>query len=227
MKLGKFILHYNTPELTEKLCKVIPDAIVIDNGSDDDKRYTGSNRYVYIKNGLGFTKGWNYCVKLFFNAYDYFWLMNSDIEISEVDVLHIENLIKEGYDMFTPSFNSWMPFLNNKKSNSVREVRFIEFTAPVISKKTFETIGIFDEIFERGYGVEFDFCHRAHVAGLKMWVDDITSFKHIGQQTINKHEGINTYSKKANKELIDGLQLKYGDTWREVIFADTDLKSPY
>ena len=33
MKLAKLILHFNTPELTAKLCRMVPGAIVIDNGS--------------------------------------------------------------------------------------------------------------------------------------------------------------------------------------------------
>ena len=34
MRIAKLILHYNTPELTLRLCQMVSDAIVIDNGSD-------------------------------------------------------------------------------------------------------------------------------------------------------------------------------------------------
>ena len=38
MNIAKLILHFNTPELTLRLCEMVPDAIVIDNGSDKDMR---------------------------------------------------------------------------------------------------------------------------------------------------------------------------------------------
>lgn len=226
--LGKFILHYNTPELTQKLCESVPDAIVIDNGSAPDKRYMGPNRCIYIKTGLGFTKGWNYVLKLFIDAYDYVWLMNSDIVIKNADVMLMEELVKSNiYDMITPAYNSWMPFLNNANTGGVREVPMIEFTAPIISTRALKLTGLFDERFALGYGVEFDLCYRWRQAGLKMWCDDLTNFNHIGQQTINNNGGINAYASVADKELRMGLQEKYGTDWRTIVFDGTGMKCPY
>lgn len=227
MKLAKLILHYNTPELTAKLCEMVPDAIVIDNGSTNT--FSGANRVIRLPENYGFTKGWNEGIKRVYDEFDAFWLMNSDIKVSKQSIERVESLINEkGIDIFTPSYNCWIKNAQNKGTNGVREVKVIEFTAPIIHKRVFEKIGFLDNRFVRGYGVEFDYCYRARKAGFKIWVDDASQFYHIGQQTISTQtDGIIPYSQAANLELTRGLIAIYGEKWRDIILAGVDMNSDF
>ncbi len=231
MKLGIFILHYNTPELTESLHKMVPEAIVIDNGSDpgkkpivfsSDKRYSDCDVHLLDKN-YGFTAGWNKAVEHFYNEFDAFWLMNSDIIVSRHCIKRISELMeRHEINIITPAFNCWMNTTRNRNAHGTREVKVIEFTAPVIKKQVFEKVGFFDERFARGWGVEFDFCHRARKAGFKIHVDDGSNFFHMGQQTINATVGYAEYGPKAHHEMESGMSAKYGLNWKKSLYGDKD-----
>lgn len=232
VRLGKLILHFNTPELTEELCRMVPGAIVIDNGSTD-KPYRGKNRCIRQEN-LGFTKGWNAAIKALFDEFDAFWLMNSDIQPQGGCVNRVEDILNNRPDVlfFTPTYNCWMKHCQPSSSKFqvpssklLVETNVMEFTAPVIRKKVFDKIGFFDEIFMRGYGVEFDFCYRARMAGIQMHVDHGSRFYHLGQQTISKHGGVISYSKVANAELHNGLRAKYGPNYGNLLLYGLRIKT--
>jgi GT2 family glycosyltransferase len=218
MIVGKLILHYNTPELTNGLCKSVPDAIVIDNGSEPGKEYTGRNECIRLDKNYGFTIGWNKGIKAVYDRFDAFWLMNSDIEITDKSIKRIcELLLRPEISMITPSYNCWLKMVHNRGTNSVREVSCLEFTAPVIKKSVFKKIGFFDERFTRGYGVDFDFCLRMQKAGLRIFVDDHSSFIHKQHQTIKLEMEVSEYSRLAVNELRSVMSEKYGEKWREMI----------
>jgi GT2 family glycosyltransferase len=227
MKVAKLILYYNTPGLVDDLCRLMPDAIVADNGSDENKKYTGPNRCIRMDN-LGFTKGWNQAVKTVWDEYDAFWLMNSDIELTAASIRRVEEVMADdNVDILTPSYNCWIKTCQNLKSGGLREIKVCEFTAPIIKKRVFEKIGMMDERFVRGYGMEFDFCYQARLSNFRLWVDDASAFYHKGQKTIGKHEGIMEYSKVANFELNKGMLDKYGIGWRDIVFKSCDMTSDF
>ena len=224
MKTGIFILHFNTDELTNKLCEVIPESIVIDNGSDIP--YSGNNKTLRLEKNYGFTIGWNKAIQHFYSEFDAFWLMNSDIIISRESIERIIYLVKNNLvaDIITPSYNCWMKHCNNQNSHDIRNVSVIEFTAPVIRKKVFEKIGFFNELFSKGWGVEFDFCFRAKESGFNIVVDDDSNFFHIGQQTINITKGgYNVYGTAAHNEWEHGMKKTYGDNWQLKLFKDSNF----
>lgn len=226
-RLAKMILHYNMPELTEALCRMVPDAIVIDNGSS---KYPYKGRNKVIRQGdFGFTKGWNEAIKRLFDSSDAFWLMNSDIRITEKSIRRVESVLETRPDIrfFTPAYNCWMKHCQQIQGAGLVECDVLEFTAPVIRKDVFIDLGFFDELFARGYGVEFDFCYKARQAGIKMWVDHESEFYHLGQQTISKHEGLLAYSAKANFELTHGLMNRYGTEYFERIFGGLTIKTDF
>lgn len=218
--LGKLILHYNTPEMTERLCRMVPGAIVIDNGSTEYP-YKGANRCIRQEN-LGFTEGWNHAIKTLWNEFDMFWLMNSDIVIDPESVKRVEWIVAAYPNVlfFTSAYNCWIKGSQPKENTGLAETSLIEFTAPVISKDVFEKIGFLDNLFPKGYGVDFDYCFRARQAGIQMYVDHYSCFYHLEHQTIEKYEGFMQYSKNASQEMEAGLSLKYGSDYRTLIFKD-------
>lgn len=218
MKIAKLILHFNTPELTASLCRQVgPDAIVIDNGSTPGKNHSGANRCIRQKN-LGFTAGWNVAIMTLMDEFDAFWLMNSDIEISQESINRVQELMDTGlYPILTPSFNCWMHQCRNQGSGIVREILCLELTAPVIRKDVFERIGFFNATFNLGSGVDFDFCLRAQKAGIKIYCDDNSSFLHLVHSTIKTVSTVAEYSRKANVEMNAGMEQIYGRNWKELI----------
>jgi GT2 family glycosyltransferase len=226
-RLAKLILHFNTPDLTASLCRMVPGAIVIDNGSTI-RPYKGQNRTIRQEN-YGFTKGWNEGIRAVYEEFDAFWLMNSDIIITPKCIDRVEAILNEQPEVLflTPSYNCWMKHCQTVKMAGLVETGVMEFTAPVIRKEVFERLGFFDEIFERGYGVEFDYCYKARQAGIKMYIDHQSNFYHLGQQTINKNGGLLAYSKKANFELTHGLITRYGHGFRKLVFGGLNIKSDF
>jgi GT2 family glycosyltransferase len=225
MRLGKLILHYNTPELTMALCQMVPGAIVIDNGSS--RRYTGNHRCIRFETNYGFTKGWNEAIKSLYDEFDGFWLMNSDITVTRQSVRRVEEVCKNNPEvmMFTPTYNCWMQHCKPQGKKNLEETKVLEFTAPIIRKEVFEKIGFFNEVFVRGYGVEFDFCYRMRQKGLKIFVDHGSSFNHIGHQTIKNSGGLISYSREANFELTKGLSSIYGHSWKSIVLKDCNIKT--
>ncbi len=213
MKIAKLILHFNTPELTANLSKMVPGSIVVNNGSEDI--FPGEIKF---KDNLGFVKNWNRAIKSLINSYDAFWLMNSDIEISESSVQRILTIMESGmYTMITPSYNCWMHQCRNSGTGTVREVDCMEFTAPIIHRDVFEKIGFFDERFNLGSGVDFDFCLRAKQAGIKLYCDDGSNFLHLIHKSIINAGDLKEYSYRANIEMNRGMTQKHGASWRKII----------
>jgi|GEM_PF-1225771 len=224
MDIGILILHYNTPEMTDRLARTIPEAIVIDNGSTGDGSYKGENRCWKIDpisgKSQGFTKGWNLAIEHFKKSYPALWLMNSDIQISREAIGRIKNVMdREDIKILSPSFNScWRQM--KKAGSGLREVKFVEFTAPVIKTDLFDAIGLFDENITKGYTVDADFCWTAAQKGFKTYVDDDSSFIHLEHRTVKEIGQIATYSREATQEMQKVLRDKYGASWRQLLMGE-------
>lgn len=223
MKIAKLILNFNTPELTHNLAISVLSAIVIDNGSTIPIPVAKvPYSVIRFEDNLGFTRNWNRAIRYILDQwpgkFDAFWLMNSDIVIEQDSIARIESLIESNnYPMLSACFNCWIEQCQNQHSPGVRQVKCIELTAPVILSSVFETIGFFDERFILGYGVDLDFCYRMQKAGLKMYVDDLSGFHHIGHQTIIATDQVQLYKSCAMEELRSGMAGKYGTEWRNEI----------
>lgn len=223
MKVGIFILHYNTPEMTRNMCAMLPEAIVIDNGSTIHSEFKNE---VYRQPNLGFTKGWNAAVKHFYNRFDAFWLMNSDIIISRNSIDRICQLAKrDDVHFITPSFNCWINLCRCHNTGDIRKVKVMEFTAPLIKKSVFEKIGFFDESFSLGWGVEFDYCYRAAAAGFNIHVDDDSNFFHIGHKSIVKTGAQQKYYSMAAQEWKVSMQRKYGSQWQFKLYGNANYRN--
>jgi GT2 family glycosyltransferase len=233
MKLGILILQYNSVEFTNRLAKSIPEAIVIDNGSDKGKRFKGANETIRLDKNYGFTIGWNKGIEAVYDRFDAFWLMNNDIEIDRTSIERVQALLeRKDIAIFTPSYNGWAKEFDNHFTEDVREVGAIEFCAPIIKKEVFEKIGLLDERFSLGYGVEFDFCYKARKEGYGVHVDDGSSFYHHGQQTTGIELGrtLVEHERIANKERYKVMQEIYGANWQkktmEGVTLTTELRTP-
>jgi hypothetical protein len=203
MKLIPLILHFNTKEHTENLCRELPEAVVIANCEKCDLNVP--NQIITLGQNYGFSNGWN--MGLFValrNMPDvtHFWLCNSDI-IPYKDCFQKLSEFIETSDLgiITANYNCWNEEVRHKDCTGPRLIKFIEFTAPVISRQTFEQIGYFDsENFSHGYGTEYDFCHRAAKAYIKAGIYDHAEFYHMRKQSIIQLPDQQQYEKEGVRQ---------------------------
>ena len=200
-------LIYNTPELIEPLQNQIPNIFIIDAGStieikDSHLRYE-DNR-LWVGNWDRFLRSTNA---------EWVWMLNSDITnatLNKYDEL-VNYAIATNCFMITPAFNS--PHnLFHSKTNTIREVNWIDMAAPLINVKKYKQLGGFDLKF-KGYFADIDLCYRARQEGLKMYCDDTIQVNHIGGYTVQKEAKHEQASMNDNSILIN----KYGKSWNELI----------
>ncbi len=213
MRLAKMILHYVTDGLTRELLGMVPDALVVDNGSP--RPFPGAA----IRNeDLGFTRGWNRALGLLYDEYDAFLLMNSDIRMSMEQIEELRQILVNNPDigLLSGACNSWHPSMRRpwrwwlKRAVDPREVPFVEMTAPLIRKDLLEAVGFFDEALAHGYGVDYDFGFRAWQAGFRVCVWDSVKFCHLEHGTIRRTVGFKEYHQFARREMERELLRKYG-----------------
>jgi hypothetical protein len=200
-------LIYNTPELVESLKKQVDTIFIIDAGSTE--KIEGS--HIKYEDNRFWVGNWDRFLRST-NA-EWVWMLNSDITGASIEMY--ETLLYYANStnafMITPSFNS--PHnLFHSKSNTIREVSWVDMAAPLINVKKYKQIGGFDLAF-KGYFADIDLCHRAKQEGFKMFVDDTLQLTHIGGYTVQKEAKHEQASMDDNLILIN----KYGKSWNELI----------
>lgn len=220
MRIAKMILHYATDDYTRSLLQQVPDAIVVDNGSP--KPFAGAH---IRQPDLGFTRGWNAAIRQVYDRYDGFLLMNSDIDITP-DVIQRLAQILEAHPrigILSAVYNSYHKIMRPRRSNwfrrnpplidEIRDVPFVELTAPLVRKSLFDAVGLFDERFVKGYGADFDFAYRAWSAGFRAAVYEGVRFYHHEHRSIKTRTTYFHYRRSALREMRRELKLKYGDNF--------------
>ena len=143
------------------------EIIVVANGCDDEtEKYLcelkDKIRFVWFKEGIGFTRAINNGIKV--ASGEYIILLNNDTILLNQEKDKWINILKE-------------PFLRDEKmavtgpkmlrENNVNE-DFLIFCCVMIKKSIFDEIGLLDERFNPGGMEDTDFCIRAQKAGYKI-----------------------------------------------------------
>lgn len=94
-----------------------------------------------------------------------------------------------------------------------REVPFCDGTALAFSVPRIAEIGLLDEVAFpfHGYGSDIDLAVRAKRAGLRCLVTEGAYVSHLRRQTMNE---VGRTSEQNRAEILDGLDGKWGETWR-------------
>lgn len=192
-------LNHNQGKLTDNLVQqlknesTIPYGLwVVDNGSKSNERskYTthqlDENRY--------FGGGFNYVLKEFEKAqqYDWLWFLNNDLIFNGYNIVKRVKGIAEfyNYDMLSPSITNahetpchWK-HMWNWHSDTIREAKWLDLQAPLLSRRLCNEIGQFPEELHLGWGLDF---YSGMVCEDNKWnvgVTDKIDITHLDSKTL-------------------------------------------
>lgn len=190
-------LNYNQPELTDNLVTQLQrdssfsehELMVLDNGSTKAPARTTTHR---VEENTFFGGGLNLVMNYFLSTkHTHFMLLNNDL------IFHgprlIENMVREveegQYDLYSPSITNSGPDqchwrqMWNWGTGTVREVGFIDFMAPIFSRRLAEEIQQFPPALFLGWGPDFYAGVVAQEKGFKLGVSDNINLTHLVSQT--------------------------------------------
>ena len=175
------------------------EIFVIDNGNQE--LYSSDNSIIINeKRNLGVAASWNKLCQLIFKNYDYAMILNDDIYCGyNADV--VENAIFKMKSGLVQSQVSWSVF--------------------VISKRLYNFVGKFDEIFYPAYYEDSDYLYRMKLKGIIQDVDAtlnpkikrISSTYELAPDLVNnamQQNRLRYISKWGNSPLLETFITPYG-----------------
>lgn len=200
-------LIYNTPELVKDLRDQIPEIYLIDASEEPiDGCDLKIENQMWARNWHNFLMNTNE---------EFVWMLNSDVQGVTMEMyLDMKGVLQLNRKclMITPRFNSPHALFNQSFEDDVKQVSWIDMTAPLINVNLFKKLGGFDPDFV-GYFADIDLCHRARKAGYKMLLDKRFFVNHLGSYTVQKTDKWEQANADDNALLVK----KYGKNWFELI----------
>ena len=155
---------------------------ILDNGKQDIPN-TYRNTYIYNKeNNLGVAGSWNYLIeKGISNGYHFFLILNDDI-ILKKDEDSIYNIILEhGSDKF------------------IRSEELYNWSAFILSKNIYLSVGRFDVGFERCYFEDNDYEYRMKLENVSIiYSKELNAEVYRNSMTIQKEPHLNNFNNNMN-----------------------------
>jgi GT2 family glycosyltransferase len=218
------ILHYNTPEMTDRLYEQLKpyegndyELVVLDNGSPEEgkSKYTNyrCEPNVYFGGGLNLAMN----IVLENPQYDSLLFLNSDLIVHGyrfVKTLRKE-MLEGGYKIISPAViqpernQCFWPTMHCWNSDVVRDVPWIDFQCPLIHRDLIEEIGQFDEDLIFGWGNDVYSGVVCESKGWKMGVVDFCPAIHLSNATVQKNQDnpiIKNYNVYAEQGMVKFFQ---------------------
>jgi hypothetical protein len=197
MKTLAVIYNHNMPEITDQLFESLKpyengdyDLVIIDNGSKPDRKSkyttyeTGQNTY--------FGGALNIAMQLFLesNEYDSLLSLNNDLILQGPNFIRTlrNEMFNGGYKIVSPSvlqINSqckWK-YMHCWNSNSTRDVKWVDFQAPLLHRDFIEYINQFPADLIYGWGQDVLSGIICEQQGWKVGVVDRCPLIHHSAQT--------------------------------------------
>jgi|688.fasta_scaffold14298_16 hypothetical protein len=228
-KTAFFILNHNLPDYTDMLYESLKpyerndyDLFVLDNGSslEGKSKYSSFELENNVYMGGGFNAGMQYVLEN--PQYDSMIFSNNDLTIHPYN--HVRTLREEmfgeifagkwgsleiKYDIVSPSIYNIEPnqqchwkSMHNWNANGIRQVDYIDFQTPLISRRMLEEVKEIDSDLMYGWGVCFYFALVAKKKGYKLGIVDRCCILHHNSVTIKKGVAgldIPTYCRRAEE----------------------------
>lgn len=214
------VINHNRRDYTDQLVEsLLPyreqsnyDIAVLDNGTpnpDEVSKYTthetGENCY--------YGGALNLSLQMFLESdYDSLLVLNNDIIIhGPLYVSTLRDALESGYDLVSscvlqPEVNQcfWRT-MHNWKSPEIRSVPWVDFMAPMMSRRLAETIGQYDNELIYGWGQDLYSGLICSDNGWKVGVLDTISTIHMSSQTFRDGKSDITLS-EYNQRASSGME---------------------
>lgn len=187
--------------------------IILDNGSTDGtveylkelSKQKDNITLFFSEKNLGIIKGRNAAYKLSEET-DFIFFIDNDQYVQE-GWLDSYLEIMENFDLV--GIEAWVMrtdfFPIKKISSPIDNFSYVGAGGMMVKKKVIDSIGLFDERFEKFYYEDPDFCWRAYDAGFKIgW-----NYKPV---IIHKHQG--PLLNKERKKIFMSNWKKFREKWR-------------
>lgn len=207
------ILHFEREDLTRRLYESLVQeqdesftVKIIDNGSSTPINLPG----VRLNQNVLFGGGLNVAFNLVANEseYDSLLFLNNDLIVNgSAFVQTLKRKLSGNFKIISPCIiqpsdsQCFWPTMWNWGSDSIREVPWVDFMAPMFHRDFIMEIGSFSEALKYGWGNDV---YSGIVCKERNWlvgVVDSCVAVHLGSQTIKSH-GAADYKIKAKQEMI-------------------------
>ncbi len=206
------ILNHNLPDLTDNLVNWIKkdpsvnELMVIDNGSTMESPAKSTTHS--LNENIFFGGGVNVIFDAFLQTdHEYLYILNNDLLVHNNFITKSLRAAKQNdIAMYSPAvINSsveqchWKQMLN-QGTDKVREVKWIDWQAPLLRRDLVEIIQNFPMELIYGWGLDF---YSGIVAGnnnLKVGVDDNNTITHLNSQTFKQNKiniGVSEFCRMA------------------------------
>lgn len=198
-KTAAFILNHNLPDYTNMLYESLKpyektdyDLFVIDNGSSKEgkSKHTSLELEENVYFGGGFNAAMQYTLEN--KEYDSMMFLNNDLTVHPYNfVKALREEMLSGYDIVSPSFYNveakqqcFWKTMHSYCDGSIREVPFIDFQCPLISRRLLEEIKEIHQSLIMGWGIDFMFALTAKDKRWKLGVVDGCCVLHHNSLTV-------------------------------------------
>jgi GT2 family glycosyltransferase len=214
------ILHYNTPELTDRLYEQLKpyeeddyELVVFDNGSPESgkSKYTKFSVDTNVYFGGGLNLMFDYMIEN--SQYDSLLFLNSDL------IVHGYRFVKElrkcmfegGYKLISPSIiqpekkQSYWLTMHNWNAKEVRDVPWADFQCPLFHMDLIEKIGKFDMDLIFGWGNDVYTGYICEQNGWKQGIVDWCTVVHLSNTTVKLNQNdptIRNYNVYAEQGMV-------------------------
>lgn len=226
-------LNHNLPDLTDNLVNQLQrdpifnncELMVVDNGSTESLARSTTHR---LEENVFFGGGFNTVLEYFLTTnHDYLYFLNNDLIFHGTSFLKtsLSEAISSDAAVYSPSIiNASVEQCNWKQmwnwGTGLREVRWIDFQAPLIRRDVLEIIKYYPIELIYGWGLDFYTGCITDEYKLKTIVSDINTICHLNSQTFKQNKiniGINEFCRKADEKMLSYFNnSKYALLYREL-----------
>lgn len=223
------ILNHNLPDLTDNLSNwvskdpSVKELMVIDNGSNMESPAKSTTHK--LEENVFFGGGVNIIFDAFLNTdHEYLYILNNDLLVHNNFITKSLRAAKENnIAMYSPAVINasveqchWKQMLN-QGTDQIREVKWIDWQAPLLRRDLVEIIQSFPMELIYGWGLDFYSGLVAEDNNLKVGVDDNNTITHLNSQTFKQNKiniGVSEFCR-----LAEGNMNQY--------FSNSDYSSRY
>jgi len=224
MKTLAVILHYNTPEMTNRLYEQLKpfekedyDIVVLDNGSPESgmSKYAGyrCDKNVYFGGGL------NLAFQLVLDSpvYDSLLFLNSDLIVQGYNLIKTlrREMFEGDYKLLTPAIlqpernQCFWRMMHCWNATKVRDVPWIDLQCPLFHRELIEEIKQFDHDLLFGWGNDVYSGMVCENKGWKVGVVDYCPVIHLSNATVTNNQDdptIKNYNIYAEQGMVTFFQ---------------------